>query len=499
MAVAWDHRTIAEQRKQQNVLLRQTLLQMALGHVPFVRARLASAGIDARLFKGLDALDTLPLSMRRDVLDPRRNPEGPNALVLRGTGEGVKRFSDWSVLRRLLVVSLLGGEEAKELQIEAATRAVHVHLPLGPGGRLPVAYTRDDLDLLARAGARLAAVVGLGREDRLLNLVPFGPTLNFWGVYYMAHGVGMNAVHFRGSRRDLASSMQALDESRATVVALPASEAVAFPRIAMEDGIDISKLELVLAVGRSLTAPERAALGEGLLSAGARDAHIAAVYGPAEGRVLWGECSVPAGREETFGLHTYSDLDVVEVISPETGERRGEQEPGELVVTPLVFRGGGAPRWRTGDLALGGLSTEPCPNCGRTAPRVGPTVRQGEWRREVVLNGRGSIIDLRDAGAAASERTDHWQVELDRTDGADRLFVHVVAGEDPAPLIELYEDLARLGSPPTQVVLADPPAIERRLRAAPGPWSRYWDRVDTPGPAPAEESGEGEGTSSASG
>ena len=32
----------------QNVLLRQTVLQMALGHVPYVRAKLAAMGIEAR-------------------------------------------------------------------------------------------------------------------------------------------------------------------------------------------------------------------------------------------------------------------------------------------------------------------------------------------------------------------------------------------------------------------------------------------------------------------
>src|SRR5947209_3149716 len=173
VAAAWDERTLKEQRRIQNALLRQTVLQMALGHVPYVRAKLDAMGIDARDFKGLDDLSSIPLTMRRDIVDPVRNPEGPRALILRGTADGVKRFSDRTVLRRVALARLFGGEEIQELAIEAATRAIHVHLAPGPGGRLPVAYTRDDLDLLARAGGRLSALLGLERHDRLLNLVPF--------------------------------------------------------------------------------------------------------------------------------------------------------------------------------------------------------------------------------------------------------------------------------------------------------------------------------------
>jgi phenylacetate-CoA ligase len=451
---------------------------MALGHVPYVRTKLAAMGIDARLFKGLDDLHTLPLTMRRDVLDPMRNPEGPRALILRGTADGVKRFSDRSVLRRVALARLLGGEEIQELAIEAATRAIHVHLASGPGGRLPIAYTRDDLDLLARAGGRLSALLGLERHDRLLNLVPFGPTLEFWGIFYMAHGTGLSAVHFRRERQDLARALEAFDDSAATAIALPADEAPLFAGVARAEGLDLSKLRVLIAVGRSLTPNERAVVGEGLLAGGATDLRIAAAYGTAEGRLLWGECSVPAGRTETFGFHTFPDMELVEVLSPETGEPMPEQSPGEIVITPLGFRGGSVPRWRTGDLALGGIATTPCPNCGRTVPRVGPTIRRGAWQHVLTLDGDRTWIDLRDAGAAAREHSTDWQVELRRENGVDQLFIYLEAPEEPGPLIDLYEDLKRLHSRPTQIVLSDAAELAGRRNAAPGPWPRYWDQRD---------------------
>jgi phenylacetate-coenzyme A ligase PaaK-like adenylate-forming protein len=249
-----------------------------------------------------------------------------------------------------------------------------------------------------------------------------------------------------------------------------------FPDHARNEGVDLSKLRMLIAVGRSLTADERAVVGEGLIAAGATDARIAAAYGSAEGRVLWGECSVPAGRTETFGFHTFPDLEILEVVSPETGDPVPDRTPGEVVITPLGFRGGSVPRWRTGDLALGGITTEPCPNCGRTVPRIGPTVRRGAWQRVVTLNGRRSWIDLRDAGAAAAERASDWQVELRRANGAHELFVYLGAEDKPGPIIDLYEDLKRLRARPTQIVLADAADLAARRSAASGPWTRYWDQ-----------------------
>jgi phenylacetate-coenzyme A ligase PaaK-like adenylate-forming protein len=287
VASAWDHRSVGEQRRIQDVLVKQTLLQMALSHVPFTRARLQAAGVDARTIRGVDDMKArVPMTMRRDLLDEVRNPEGPWSFVLQGTAEGVKRFSDRSVLMRVARARLLGGEEVQQLQIEAASRSVHLHLVGGPGGRVPVSYTRDDLDLLARAGSRLAQVCGLDREDKVLNLIPASPSLDFWGIYYMAFGVGMTAIHARASGGETEGALAAHQLLRPSVIVVPADEAAAFPAMARDAGMDLSEVRVLLAVGRSLTKSERERAGAGLLSAGAQGASVAAAYGVAEGRVL---------------------------------------------------------------------------------------------------------------------------------------------------------------------------------------------------------------------
>ena len=477
MARPWDHRSASENRRIQDQLFRQTLLQMQLGHVPTARARLQAAGIDARRIKGLDELAQIPPATRVEVLDQVRNPEGAQGLILQGTAEGVRRFSDRSVLYRVATARLFGGEEVQQLAIEAASRPIHIHLAPGPGGPITVAYTRDDLDLFARGGARAAKLVGLERTDRLLNLMPFGPTLDFWGVFYMAHGVGMSAIHSRREGGELARALWAFESARPTAVAVPADEVVDFPRMAREAGLDLSELAVVIAVGRSLTKSERERLGEELTASGATNSRIAAAYGVAEGRILWAECAVPAGRTETFGFHTSPDLEYIEVLSPETGEPLGEQSPGEIALTPLGFRGGGVPRWRSGDLALGGVTTQPCPNCGRTVPRVGPSVRRGAWQRRIRLDGRAVRFDFRFAAVSAAPRAAQWQIELIDGEPSGQLFVYIrPRTDDPTPLIELYEELERWGTPPTQIVLATDADLERRLGSTDGLFRRFAER-----------------------
>jgi len=56
--------------------------------------------------------------------------------------------------------------------------------------------------------------------------------------------------------------------------------------------------------------------------------------------------------------------------------------------------------------------------------------------------------------------------------------VYLSAGDQPEPIIGLYEDLKRVRSRPAQIVLADAAELAARRSAAAGPWPRYWDRAN---------------------
>ncbi|MEM3478018.1 MAG: AMP-binding protein, partial [Archaeoglobaceae archaeon] len=70
---------------------------------------------------------------------------------------------------------------------------------------------------------------------------------------------------------------------------------------------------------------------------------------------------------EKQGLHIWIDHYFVELIDPRTGERVGEGEKGELVLTPLTKEAMPLLRYRTGDVTM--LETDKC-SCGRAHPRL---------------------------------------------------------------------------------------------------------------------------------
>jgi hypothetical protein len=173
---------------------------------------------------------------------------------------------------------------------------------------------------------------------------------------------------------------------------------------------------------------------------------------------MWGECRQSGGRT---GLHTYPDLEVVQLVDPETGEVASGTAVQELVVTQLGFRGTALLRWRTGDLA-DGLDDSACPSCGRTVPRV-TGLRPGVLVPAMELRGGARAVDVRGVSAALVGRADvlDWRVVLARSarDDTDELLGHVVPADsaDPAEIaVAVARDVrAAAGLLPTQVVITD--------------------------------------------
>jgi len=196
-------------------------------------------------------------------------------------------------------------------------------------------------------------------------------------------------------------------------------------------------------------------VAEALKRAGAK-AVVLAVHAPDGHRLLWGEC-----REGGPGLHTYPDLELVQLVDPETGETNDGQGPDEVVITQLGLRGSALLRWRTADLA-DSLETAPCPACGRTVPRV-VGVRRRALVPELELRSGRQGVDLRGVSAALVGRADlaDWRVVVGpsaRSQTYD-VIVHVVpkAEQDPTDVaVAVARDIrAAAGLLPTQVVVND--------------------------------------------
>jgi len=145
------------------------------------------------------------------------------------------------------------------------------------------------------------------------------------------------------------------------------------------------------------------------------------VYGTSElSGPLFTEC------EEKCGIHIWADHFLIEIIDPETGERLGEGEKGELVVTTLSKEALPLIRWRTGDITV--IESEKCA-CGRTHPRIMRIL----GRADDMIIVRGVNVfpsQIEHVLMQIPEVGEHYMIILDRAEnGLDVMTVQVELSE----------------------------------------------------------------------
>ena len=441
----WDRRTPEQQAKVRDAALRRQLRDRVGPFSPFWRDRFAALRVPPQSITGVADLTKLPAVGERDVC-PSGNAAEAARLVLQADEQGFALHAHGPDLRKAMV-RRVGGKDSYRRQLEAEIRPTTYHFA-GRGLRYPIASTRNDLDLVARAGARAWSVLGLTGADVLVSAVPVAASLDHLFLYYAALGAGAPAL-FPG--RD------ELDE--AVAVAPPTVVAVRPEDVGVLDGLDLGGVRTVLLVGAWDDAARDAAAEI------VPDATVLGLWGPAEGRVLWAQCRESAASPA--GWHTYPDLDHVELVDPETGERA--TGGGEVTVTQLGFHGSALLRWRTGDLVDGPIETAACPACGRTVPRIPSTVRSGEMTLSVRLrpDEAEQVLDLRSVTAVLAARPDvaDWMVEIEPSPrDHDNLFVLIATtGDETEAAVGVYRDVrAAAGVTPSQIVVLPPDELAAR-------------------------------------
>jgi phenylacetate-coenzyme A ligase PaaK-like adenylate-forming protein len=215
---------------------------------------------------------------------------------------------------------------------------------------MPVAfaYTDHDMRTLRTAGSRLIQTFEGQTSRRAVNMFPYAPHLAFWQVMLAGLEFGMLVVSSGGGR------VMGTDGNIGLIDKIKPEALIGMPtfvyhviRQAHEQGRKWPQV-LCLVLGGEKSPPGiRHKMVSLLHEMGAKDVRVAGTYGFTEARMAWGECPTPPGEES--GYHLFPDLGIFEVIDPETGEVKGEGEPGELVYTPLDARGTVVMRYRTGD------------------------------------------------------------------------------------------------------------------------------------------------------
>jgi len=443
----WDTQPVAVRSRRQDAAVRNQIRHGIGPFSPYWRGRFRALGISASTVCSVDDLARLPAVGERDV-SPDGDPGGMAALVLQASEAGYALHGAGPMVRRALLRRLVDRDAYRRV-VEMDTRPTTFTFT-GLGFQYPIASTRGDLDLIARAGRRLWEVLGLGPDDVLVVATPPGATGENLALSYAALASGADAAVVAATLRLVP----------ARVLAAPAAAAADLIDDLAEAGVDLSAVHTLLLVGAPSEPERRAAVAA--ITAVTPAAVVLAVHAPAGARVLWGECRASAGRP--VGYHTYPDLEVVQDVAPDTGEVHREG-PAEPVVTQLRFRGSALVRWRTGDVAAGPVDAAPCPACRRTLPRVPSQLRRAALVPS--LGPVGGAVDLRAVAGALFGRPDllDWRIEIGTRSRDDRtqLVVHYLTEADPAEAaVRAAADIKlAAGTFPAQLVAAEQGELPR--------------------------------------
>ena len=337
----------------------------------------------------------------------------PDLLIL-PTEDGFKRHASRRELLDAAKEVGAGGAEGRRAALFRRYKPVHVH-EAGVGQLLAIAYTRSDLDRLHLAGARLMEVLGLGADDSMVSAVPAGPSLPFWGLYHAALAARMTALHPRGAGESILRPVQrALALLPTTVLAAPVGEASGLLEQLAERGARLEGLRTLLTIGPPPSPQLRTTLAHRAQRLAGQPVRVQAVWAPEMSRTLWGECRPPTAdpAEATYGLHTYPDLEIVDVRDPATGANAVEGDEGEVVLTSMGWRGTALVRVASGAWTSGMSLTTPCPACGRTVPRLAPEAADAAWQPRVRgVTGKLTRADLRSVRQVLTVETlQRWNV-----------------------------------------------------------------------------------------
>jgi phenylacetate-coenzyme A ligase PaaK-like adenylate-forming protein len=244
-------------------------------------------------------------------------------------------------------------------------------------------------------------------------------------------------------------------------------------REAAEAGKHWPQLRRIVLGGEKVAEGMRARLTMLAHDLGADDVSIISTYGFTEAKMAFPECPTNLGVSVS-GFHLSPELAFIEIVDPRTGEPVPEGHSGEIVFTPLDARGTVVLRYRTGDIAEGGLTWTRCPHCGRTCPRLlGPISRVSEVREMQLDKIKGTLVNfnilehlLDDMKGVAA-----WQVELRKHDDdpldLDELLLHVapetgVNAEDLEHRLERrFAEVTEIR--PNEIHFHDMPDLRERL------------------------------------
>lgn len=372
----------------------------------------------------------LPFTTKSDLTVPR---EQQREFVLIPEESALRR--EWGVIK----TALFHGRAAARQTIEEEFRPVMLTSTTGRSSEpVPFLFTKHDLHNLDIAGRRLMECGRSQKDFRHVNAFPFAPHLAFWQTHHAGLGFGTFMVSTGGGKSlGTEGNISLIDRIQPDVLIGMPTFMYHLLREAVETGRNWPNIKRVVLGGEKVAEGLRARLIDLVHELGSESVHVISTYGFTEAKMAFPECPADVGGS---GFHLSPDLALVELVSPQTGLPVPHGHPGEIVFTPLDARGTVVMRYRTGDIAEGGLTWKRCPHCGRTCPRLlGPISRVSEVRELHLDKIKGTLVNFNilehllddQKGVAA------WQIELckrhDDPHEVDELILHVAPEANTNP------------------------------------------------------------------
>ena len=295
------------------------------------------------------------------------------------------------------------------------SEVVRIHASSGTTGKATVVgYTRKDIELWQECVARVLAMAGVGKRDKIQVAYGYGLFTGGLGLHYGAENLGATVIPMStGNTQKLITMMQ---DFGATAIACTPSYLLHIAETLEEAGqLGNIRLKAAICGAEPWTENMRKEI-EAKLSLKAYDIYgLSEILGP----------GVAADCEYHQGLHVYEDHFVPEIINPDTLEPCKEGETGELVFTTITKEALPLFRYRTKDLTS--ITYDKC-ECGRTMARIS----RFKGRTDDMLIIRGVNVFPSQVEAALleiAETSPHYLLIVDRVNNLDTLEVQVEVEE----------------------------------------------------------------------
>lgn len=438
----WSFADKREYEGYQSRVLSRFIKEQVYPHASYYRRLFDAAGLRPEDIQGIEDLAKIPLSGKENLVSTADNPDRPKDFVIRPPR--LAEFTEMDPERRTKLYHDMTVAERNELdRLLWEYMPTHANHTTGRSAApTPVWMSRRDLyDYVEnmRRGFDTLKVDPLGLT---MSLYPFTPSAHqaFWYLPIMSMGTGAPVLNTGGGKAAGTDKiLQMVEQYQPKVLTIMPGYTFHLLRKAEAAGTRFTNLEIVSISGEKCTNEMRAKIIEGFASRGADPKKLKVIvsYGSTEMRGGLNECAHGADGLSSTWYHSKPDFYIFEIVDPDTGEVLPEGETGEIVFTALDTRGTAFVRYRTADIAVGGITTKVCPACGATVPRISNELKRVSNLKSLNLTKlKGNLVDLGSFTPLliGLPELQEFQVELKKHDddpfGMDEVFIHAAIKPD---------------------------------------------------------------------